>query len=227
MGVETIAGLAISALAAGAGAMENKRVADRQNDIADERTRMQQRKQREGDVAINAELDKMKGSNPDAQRQKSFQDFMGMLMANRGSATGGQSPVAGSKRFQAESASAGAGIKNYGTARAGNLADIAAPGRQRRDEAISRGRLGDTLSGVSRDANAEDFLLQLKANSTRPNPWVMAASQFGQGAGSAMSGRMAPITDADLMQSTTQNFSLDPSFGRNLSGDLGKRVWGG
>ena len=63
-------------------------------------------------------------------------------------------------------------------------------------------RTGDTISGIARNASGMDWVQQLKAANTRANPWLMAAGQVAQSYGMGKLGRMAPISEGDLLDST-------------------------
>lgn len=187
MGTEAIwIPLAISALGAGAGAYNTHQTAKRQEEVAQNASMKQQRKQQEADARLNSELDTLGTSGPDAERKASLDGFLQQLRANAGEAGGTSNVIGGSERFKKDSAASGAAIKNYGTTRADNLSRISAPGMQRRREGFSINRAGDDVAGIGRDANAEAFLSQLRMNSIRPDPWITAAGQIAQGVGAGM-----------------------------------------
>lgn len=224
MGIETAAliGLGLSAAGAGATAVEQHRVANRQEDIATNRLRTQQRKQQEANAILESTLGKIKGSDGEAERQQANADFVDQLRANAAQATGGET-VGGSARFRGDSQSTDAAIKNYGMTRAGQMAKLVAPGRQRANEARLMRRADADVSGVARDANAEDAILMQRALSTGANPWVMAAGQFAQGAGNALGSMGGRVTDSDLLTSQAMSNGrvasvLDGLKGRNLFG---------
>ena len=187
MGTEAIwVPLAISAVGAGASAYNQHQVAKRQEEVAQNSSVRQQRKQQEADARLNSELDTLGTSGPDAERKAALDGFLQQLRANAGEAGGSSNVIGGSDRFKKDSATSGAAIKNYGTTRADNLSRISAPGMQRRREGYGINRAGDDVAGIGRDANAEAFLSQLRMQSIRANPWIDAAGQIAQGVGSGM-----------------------------------------
>jgi len=178
--------LAISALGAGASAYNTHQTAQRQEEVAQNASMKQQRKQQEADARLNSELDTLSASGPDAERKASLDGFLQQLRANAGTASGGSNVINASDRFKTDSATANAAIKNYGSGRADTLSRISAPGLQRQREGYDINRAVSDVQGIGRDANAEAFLSQLRLNSIRPDPWISAAGQLAQGVGSGM-----------------------------------------
>lgn len=187
MGTEAVwVPLAISALGAGASAYNTHQTAKRQEEVAQNASMTQQRKQQEADARLNQELDTLSASGPDAERKAALDGFLQQLRANSGAAGGTSNVINASDRFKGDSANAGAAIKNYGTTRAGSLASINAPSLQRRREGYGINRAESDVQGIGRDANAEAFLSQLRMNSIQRDPWLDAAGQIAQGVGSGM-----------------------------------------
>ena len=211
--------LAISALGAGASAYNQHQTVKRQEEVAQNASMKQQRKQQEADARLNSELDNLSTSGPDAERKASLDGFLQQLRANAGEAGGTSNVIGGSDRFKGDSATSGAAIKNYGTARADNLSRINAPGFQRRREGYGINRAESDVQGIGRDANAEAFLSQLRMNSIRPDPWLGAVGQVAQGVGSGMAAggygsRMDGLGDIPI---TAQRIPTASPFGGGIT----------
>lgn len=222
MGLETsaIIGLALAAAGAGTTAIEQNRVENRQEDIATKRLVRQQQKQREANNTIDSALAKIKGSTGDAEREQANAGFIDALRRNA-AAVNGSGPRVGGSRFGAESAASDAAVQNYGTARAGQMARLAAPGRQRMNENLIAARMASDVGGIARDANAEDQILQDRAMAIRANPWVMAAGQFAQAAGGAYGARAAgAVSDSDLLTSQ----AMSDARVNSVLGDLSRKA---
>jgi hypothetical protein len=199
MGTESLwVPLAISALSAGAGAYNNKRAADKQEEVATNMSRQQQRHQRDADAALDGNLDALAASDGDAERQQSLDGFLQQLRANQQSSRGTPGSEGG-ERFQQDSATAQAAVKNYGGKRSDVLSRIAAPGRQRQNEGIAANRAQDDVAGIARNASGDEFLKRLRMQSIVPDPWLMAASQVGQGVASGMASRV-PTGGVDVIK---------------------------
>lgn len=201
MGTESIwIPLAISALGAGATAYDQNRVARQQKEEATDLMKTQQRKQFQADALLNENTAALGQSSPEEERQKAMAGFLETLRANAGNAAGTSTDVASGGRYGEDAAAAKADIQNYGTNRSDMLSRIVAPSRQRQNERFAIGRTADEVSGVSRDADAERFLSQLRMQSIRANPWITAGGQVAQGvatgmaAGAGAGGKLEDIT---------------------------------
>jgi hypothetical protein len=189
MGTEAIwIPLAISALSAGATAYDQNRVAREQKEESTDMMKAQQRKQLQADAILNENTAALGESSPEEERQKALSGFLETLRANSGVAGGTSTDAASGGRYGEDAAAAKADIQNYGANRSDMLSRIVAPSRQRQNERFAIGRTADEVSGVSRNADAERFLSQLRMQSIRANPWITAASQVGQGVATGMAG---------------------------------------
>lgn len=176
----------IAAVGAATSAYTTKKAADNQDQIAAEGIRAQGARQLQADQRINEELKAMEGSNPDAERQKSLDDYMATLQEAKAQRAGDTNVAQAGSRYQADQKTSQAGIQNFGAKAADILSRIAATNNQRRNESIDIARMNSDVGGISRDAGADAFLTNLKYNAQRPNPWGLAAGQVAQGVAQGM-----------------------------------------
>lgn len=216
MGLEaaTIAwiGTALAAAGSGAQAYNTKKTADDQGRVAVQGIKAQQAKQREIDARLSDEVSNLEGSSPEDEQAQSMEQFMQQLRASRESAGGTQ--TVGSQRYGQDTQASRAGIGNYGEKVAGILSRIQAAGEQRRNEGFSLNRAGSDVSGTAREAQGADFLNRLRMANTQRNPWVDAAGQVAQGAGSGMvshAGRMDPMAGLSEVEITAQRMPTGQS----------------
>lgn len=202
----------ISAVGAGAGAYETRRVAKKQDALAAEGIRQQSMRQREADARISQELGALERSSPEAERAKALDDYVAQLRATRANAAGGGAVPGASDRYQTDEAGARADIQNFGEKVAGTLARINAPGFQRQREGFGINRLGGDIGGISRAAQGDDFLTQLRLSRVGRNPWVDAAAQGLQGLGQGMAGRAAAPASAARRPLMQQPGGFDPAI---------------
>lgn len=141
-------------------------------------------KQREADERVNAEIENVQASTPEQEREKANSDFLMQLRRTRGDAVA--SSGVGGERYQSDIVGAAGDVDRYGRDRAGVLARIAAPVRQRTNEATGMSRLATDLNTISRFASGDDFLSQMRQANIRANPWAVAGGQLMQGVGSGM-----------------------------------------
>lgn len=214
MGTESLwVPLAISALSAGGAVYNQQDQAHKAQDIADNTIRMQQTKQHQADDVLNANVDRMKASTGDAERQASLDGFLSQLRANA-TQQGGSSGVPGtaSARAKGDAAAGTVAIQGYGTNRADILSRIMGPTVQRMHENQMTARAGSDVSGIARDASGQAWLDQLRQQKNVLNPWISAASQLGNGVaqGMASSGWGTPDPKLEVPQITAQRMSYVP-----------------
>ncbi len=143
---------------------------------------------READRQVGDNITKLAASNPDDERAAAQTQFMTAL--RQASAQDGAdtyaAPGAVSSRYTNDASVARKALGNESAATAGRFARIDAPINQRIGEQQDRADTASRLSMLDRDSAAQDFLTRLRTSSIAPNPWVMAASELGQGVASGM-----------------------------------------
>jgi hypothetical protein len=193
MGSEVLIPLAISALGAGAQWYGSDQALKSQDRAAAQGIQTQAANQRQADYAVNASVDKLGQSSPEASRVTATNDFLGQLRRNRSQATPGATP-GGSSRYESDMAGAGKDVADFGTQEAGILGRVNAPAMQREQEGISFNRLHSDLNQIGRNSAGDQFLTQLRMRSAQPNPWLNAAGSVAQGAATGMAGRPGTTT---------------------------------
>jgi hypothetical protein len=176
----------LSAVGAGVQAHETDQTAKRADETAAQGIRLQNDQQRLADSRVAQEVNKLQGSTPEDSERRATDAFMEQLKRTRSQAHGEDTLGATSSAYNADSAKAGADIDQYGKNRASVLGRINAPGLQRTAENVSRSRAGTDLGLISRAANADQFLTQLRLQGNHANPWAMAAGQVIGSVGSGM-----------------------------------------
>lgn len=174
---------------------ETRKAADEQGQIAAQGIRTQAANQRQADENVDASVEGLARSTPEGARERATGDFLAQLRRNRAQATPGAVP-GGSSRYNADVAGAERDVADFGAQAADTLARINAPAMQRETEGIATNRLATNLDTIGRNSGADQFLTQLRMNATRPNPWVGAASQLGQGIASGMATRAPRTTNS-------------------------------
>jgi hypothetical protein len=185
--------LIVAALSAGAQAYQTNQVAKDQDAAAAQGIRSQAANQRQADEAVGASVDQLGQSTPEGARAKATEDFLGQLRRNRGQAIPGATS-GGSARYNADMAGAQSDVADFGSRAADTLARINAPAMQREAEGVGFNRLSSNLGMIGRNASGDQFLDQLRLRSVRPNPWVSAGAELGQGAASGMAQNSQPST---------------------------------
>lgn len=180
--------LIISAVSAGVGAMENRRVLKAQDDALAQGIAGQAVNQRQADQEVGTAVEGLAQSTPEGAREKATGDFLAQLRRNRAQATPGAVP-GGSSRYRTDVAGADREVADFGAQAADTLARINAPAMQREAEGVASNRLSTNLGLAGRNSAADQFLTQLRVNSIRANPWVGAGAQIGQGVASGMASR--------------------------------------
>lgn len=160
---------------------------------------------RQADQRVTDNIRQLEGSTPEAERATANSEFMQALRQaslQDGGSDGFSTPGATSDRFNSGTQVVRKAIGNESKATAGQLARIDAPINQRVREGQQRANTASQLSMLERDSAAQDFLTRLRVASIQPNPWVMAASQLGQGAASSMA-KAPPRTKKPKLDTST------------------------
>lgn len=178
---------------AGTTAVASSQALKRQDKEAASGILQQQALERKANSRVNQEIQKVKGSNPDAERATATNEYIAALR-KAGLTTGGPAlatPAGGvSGRFAQDVSSARASSGADARGLAGILARIDAPNLQRTREATSRAGAASDLEELSRQAGATDFLTKLRTSAIQPNPLLSGVGQGLSAYGSAMAGRV-------------------------------------
>ncbi|MBB3802058.1 hypothetical protein FHR47_002306 [Xanthomonas arboricola] len=187
MGTEAVWIPAVLAAVGGtASYVDQKRQADKQDDILGAQIRQQSSRQDEADQAVNQLLADRSTSDASAERGNAASQYLQQVRAAQGAASGGlRQAGAVSDAYQQSSNDAALGIADYGANVAKLMARIDAPQQQRQREAIQSAQLGSDLGLIGRRASADDFLAKIKLQGVRSNPWLAAAGQAASGAAGA------------------------------------------
>ena len=207
MGIETA--VALGGLALGAGA---NYVNTRQTQKAQDRElsrQIQQRSQLQGqaDSAVSRLLASRAASDGAGERRVAESQYLDRVRQAQGAATAGLQQVGGvSDAYRQSANDAALGIGDYGATAANLMARIDAPTQQRQREAIESAQLGADLGLLSRRAQGQDYLGQLRLQNIRRNPWLDAFSQAANGASmAAASGAFSGIGDTTSGLSSQAN----------------------
>ncbi len=145
-------------------------------------------RQREAAGLVQDAIQRQEGSNPDAARRSALEQYMEVVLRNRGQAAGGLGQVgAVSDRYGEAANDAATDIASYGANRADMMSRIDAPIRQRQEEGIQFGRLGSELDRVAGMSASDAYLGDLRLRSVRRNPWLDAAAEAANAYGSSYS----------------------------------------
>ncbi len=178
-------GLILTAVGAGAGAVNTYQTAKNTDQANAAGIRQQASRQREIDQRVSQEVGALERSNADAARTKSTGDFLSALRRTRGAASGG-GLVGGSSRYGDESTAVGDQVQGYGADIADTLGRINAPTLQRVQENQGFSRLASDIGATARAANGDQFLNQLRTRAAgQPNA---ALGLFGELSGVAGQG---------------------------------------
>jgi hypothetical protein len=201
----------LSAVGAGVQADQTNQAAKRQDEIAAQGIRTQSSKQRDADARVSQEVNKLQNSTPEDSQRQATDAFMDQLKRTRAQAHGEGQVGNVSSAYTSDADSAGKAVDQYGKNRASVLGRINAPGLQREQEGISRSRAGTDLGLISRAANGDQFLTELRARQNGVNPWAMAAGQVIGSAGSGMAsnagGSSIPDTYVDTAGGGFTNYA--------------------
>lgn len=127
-------------------------------------------KQREADSKVGEEVKRLQSSTSDDSRRKALDSYSTALRTNRAKSSAGLTPAIGSDAFREGSAVAAQGVQDYGAETAGLMSRIDAPMEQRRAESFSYGNLGTDLNLISREAQGQRYLDELRLRAIRRNP---------------------------------------------------------
>lgn len=192
----TIIALATAAASAGITAFNTHQTAKKQDRALATDIRNQGEKRREGEARTNAEIEKLKLSTSEDERQKKLTAYTDALRKKQGEITSGLTNGVGGETFQQDASTAAQGAVNYGMENADTMSRIDAPIDQRVGEGVSFGNLGIDMNTIAREAQGRHFLDQLRYNSIRRNPWIDAGASMIGAAGGAMAGLGANPTGA-------------------------------
>lgn len=189
MGAE-VAALAIAAIGAGASYYNTTQTANNQDQALAQQVQDQQRRQREADALVQAQLQRTGASNPNEERATAMQEYLTQIQRAQGNAEGGLAGAgAVSDRFTSDAGAAGKAISDYATGTADIYSRIDAPLRQREREGIEFSRLGSDIGTVGMLAGSDDYLSRLRLQrASQRNPWIDAFAQAAQSYGSAAGG---------------------------------------
>jgi hypothetical protein len=173
------AGTALSVGGSVLGALNGAAAARKKNGILTNGTREQDRYGMEATRATGDFLQQLRGSraNPAPERAA----FTGAL----GAGSVGGLPTA-SSRFRSDAAGATNATQGYGRNMADLFARIRAPQLQRQNENEMMVGLGNTLKPIQMQSQDSQFLTNLRAGMTQPNPWLNLLSQGMQQGGNYM-----------------------------------------
>lgn len=187
MGIDPIT-IGIMIAATGAKMYNQNQTLKKQDRALATSIRNQAGKQRQADARVNEELAKLEVSTAENQRQKNLLSYTDALRKRSGQMSAGLTPVIGSEAFQADSANAVEGVKQYADDNANLMASIDAPAYQRRDEAAGYGKMATDIGVIAREADGQAFLDKLRYDRIRANPWIDALADIGMGVAGARAG---------------------------------------
>jgi len=162
--------------------------------------------QRKAGTKVNEDIQNLQRSDPRAEQAAARDQFMDAL--RQAKLTGGPggtnlADVGGaSGRFAEEVSGARTASGAEGGALAGRLARIDAPMYQRVREGQGRANTASQLALLNADSANADFLTRLRTASIQPNPWGLAASNFGGNFAQGMATRVPkkpPVNTSMLM----------------------------
>lgn len=190
MGTEAIwVPAVISAIGAGASYYNTQQTAKRQDRALADQITGQRQRQSDANRVVNEQLERIAGSDAEAERAASMDSYLQQLRRNQGAATGTLGGVgAVSDRFATDAAGAAGDINQYATGTADIFSRIDAPLMQRRNEGIDFARTGNQLGIIGDLAGGDNYIGDLRRRSITRNPWVDAFSQVAQGYGSSAGG---------------------------------------
>jgi len=180
-------GLILTAAGGGTKAINQQVSLSRQDRAAARGIREQGELQRTADKSVNEQIADIAASTGETERAEALEGFLNTLRGSQELTGAEVDPLGlGGQRFAERVEGGEARTRAAGTERAGRLARIDAPGRQRVREA---GRVAETATGldeIQRQSQARDFITKLRIASKRPNPLVNALGTTLQGAGSVV-----------------------------------------
>lgn len=198
MGTEAVwVPLVLAAVSTAATVYSTRQAAKKKDNALAAQIEASTKKEREASERANQLIDQQASSDPAAERQTALGQYIQALRSGGGAATAGLTAQKGavSSRFAKEAEEAALGVSQYGDKQAGLFSVIDSARRQREREATERGRAAMDIDAISRRARAQDFLLGLKTDAVRRNPYLDAAAQF-TGAYAGNMGAMGGTGDA-------------------------------
>jgi len=175
----TYLALAAAAAAAGGSYYNTVNTARKQDNALTAQLRQQAAHQDQADQAVNQLIGQRAGSNSDAEKQSTLDQYLQATRATQGTAASGlQQAGATSNAYKSSGADASLGIQDYGNKLAGLMSRIDAPTQQRQREAQENAQFNSNLGLLARNAQGDDFLSQLKLRGITRNPWIDAGSQL-------------------------------------------------
>lgn len=197
MGAEILVPLAISAASTGVGLYNQERAAARADRIAAQGIQQQGVRQRQVDSRVGQVIDSISGSNPAIEQQRQQAEYMDQLRRTRAIARGTPGVAGASDRYTDDLVASDVAVDDNAAKVAELMSRANAPLLQRERELQGFDRARSDIGVISRQAAGDDFLNQLRLRGVRPNPWVDALSQIGQGYARARylrGGRVPPGT---------------------------------
>lgn len=176
----------LAAVGAGAGAVNQHSIAQKQESIQNKGIAQQASRQREADERVNREIAAQTRSTPEEEKAASLGAFTDQLAKAKSTAAGPGDAFTGSDRYQTDSAAGKSAIANYGAQQADLQSKILAPQFQRQREGVSRLRTAGDLGGIKRNAEGDAWINQLLASSVHGNPALEIGGALATGASQAM-----------------------------------------
>jgi len=181
------AGLIITGLSGGAGAINENQALRRQDRQAAEGIRRQGVIQSGASRRVGEQIEDIRTSTGEGERAESLEGFLNAIRAAQGSTEGALDPVIAANPRFAERVSGGKErIATAGAEQAGRLSRIDAPLFQRQAEGSRVGRTASDINEFARQSTIEDFLTRLRVSEERPNALIDVLSRVGKGVGSAL-----------------------------------------
>lgn len=174
------------------------RTAKKQDRVAAEGIRKNERTRQEANARLNRTIDMTAKSRPDDERSNANQQYLDVVRQQLSRAQGGLNAQGVSDQYAELAAPAATGVADYGTVLSGLLSRMDAPALQRQGEANSFGDLGMDLSVLSGNVGQDDFLTRLKMNNVRRNPWLDLAAGVAQGYASGVSKGAGGLSGASV-----------------------------
>lgn len=182
MAVATTTWLALAALAASAGVQyeNNRQTVNRADNVAVQSLHGQAAKQKQADARVEEEVQSLKNSTADSERQQRLANYMDTIQRSKGAMTNGLTPQVGSDTFKADAATALAGVEKGAADRAGLMARVDAPLMQRQGEGFGFGKLATDIDRIGSESRGMQFVDELRMRAIRRNPYMdLAASGLG------------------------------------------------
>lgn len=190
-------GLIISAVGAGASAINTQQSLKRQDRQAAAGILRQSREQEAADRRVREHVAGLEQSTDVAERGAALADFQQALRQGRDATeTGLTGTQVGGERFVERAGQAAERLKTGGQAMAERLAIIDGVLRQRTREGLETGRVGVDLTGIGGNIDMEDYLMRLRMAGERPNPWVDLAAGLAQSVGGGMATRTPKTSES-------------------------------